>query len=251
MKIGGTGLVKGFLFAEQNRNTWVKEQLEKIPDGASILDAGAGTQRYKPYCQHLQYTSQDFCQYQGGGEEGLQFDAWDTSAIDLVSDIADIPVDDETFDAVLCTEVLEHVKNPDRVLLELSRVLKQGGKLIITAPFCSFTHMAPYHFCTGFNIFWYQEWMREFGLDIEIIERNGNYFDFLLQEIARIRDVTTKYSNEKITLFEQILSYLMIRFLHRLSKTANRSSELLCFGYHVVATKRCACNKSNDENEKA
>lgn len=38
------------------------------------------------------------------------------------------------FDAVVCSEVLEHVKNPDLVLREISRVLKKGGQLVITVP---------------------------------------------------------------------------------------------------------------------
>ena len=55
------------------RETWLKSQLESIPSGHRILDAGAGTTRYRKYCEHLKYVSQDFGQYDGQGDgEGLQ-----------------------------------------------------------------------------------------------------------------------------------------------------------------------------------
>ena len=39
----------------------------KIPEGARILDAGAGERSYERYCGHLMYVAQDFAQYDGVG----------------------------------------------------------------------------------------------------------------------------------------------------------------------------------------
>lgn len=109
----------------------------------------------RKYCKHLDYVSQDFCQYHGAeGEhpdEWLQPKGWDTSQIDLVSAITEIPVPDSGFDAILCCEVLGHVPEPTHALDEFARVLKPGGTLILTAPFGSNVHMAPYRFCSGFS----------------------------------------------------------------------------------------------------
>lgn len=111
-----------------NRDNWVKEQLSLIPDGKRILDAGAGEWRYKPFCSHLKYVSQDFCQYSGQGDDhGLQTGKWDTSHLDIVSDIVAIPEPDASFDVILCMEVLEHIPKPEAAIKEFSRLLCPGG----------------------------------------------------------------------------------------------------------------------------
>lgn len=45
---------------EERRNEWIEKQLKSIPDGLRILDAGAGELRWKKFCSHLEYVSQDF-----------------------------------------------------------------------------------------------------------------------------------------------------------------------------------------------
>jgi SAM-dependent methyltransferase len=56
------------------------------------------------------------------------------------------PVADEDFDAVLCTQVLEHVAEGDRLLMEATRVLKPGGTLLVTVPFAYGEHAWPHDY---------------------------------------------------------------------------------------------------------
>lgn len=162
---------------ERIRDTWISLQLLKLSQGLSILDAGAGECQYKKYCQHLVYTSQDFCQYDGTGNgSALQTGKFDTASIDIVCDITSIPIPDKTYDIILCTEVLKHTPDPQLVIKELSRLLKPGGILILTAPFCSPTHFAPYHFADGFSRYWYYHHLPKNQLQINSIEPIGNYF---------------------------------------------------------------------------
>lgn len=222
----------------ETRDSWLKQVLESLPSGLKILDAGAGECQYKKYCNHLEYTSQDFGQYDGKGDNvGMQTQEWDNSKIDIIGDICDIPVDSASFDIVMCTEVLEHVPDPINALRELNRVLKVGGRLIVTAPFNSLTHFAPYHFFSGFNQYFYQDWCIKNNYEIIQLVPNGNYFNFLAQEIRRVNSVLEKYANRKLSSDElQVLDSTLL-ILDNFENEYS-SAELLCFGYHLLAQKK-------------
>jgi SAM-dependent methyltransferase len=220
------------------RAEWIINTLKKIPDGLTLLDAGAGISPYRNYCSHLKYIAQDFGKYDGKGEVGLQTGEWDNSKLDIVSDINHIPLPDKAVDAIMCTEVFEHIPEPIQAIKEFSRLLKPGGLLIITAPFCSLTHFAPYHFYTGFNRFFYEKLLPENDFEILELEKNGNYFEYLGQEIRRVGTIATRYTNTKISLLDKIFLKGSMWTLQRLSKKDENSSELLNYGIHVFARKK-------------
>lgn len=222
---------------ESFRHEWIKRVLQQIPSGQRILDAGAGECPYRRHCAHLHYVSQDFAQYTGAGNTGLQTGTWDNSQLDIVSDITAIPVEDGSFDAVMCTEVLEHVPDPVAAIKELARIVKPGGTLIITSPFASLTHFAPYHFASGFNRFFYEHHLSKLGFDITEITFNGNYFEYIAQELWRIKHVATRYTDKKVNLFEKVIIYGVLQILSRLSRADKGSSELLSYGIHITARK--------------
>lgn len=224
--------------SDKARIDWVKKELKSIPSGQRILDAGAGELRLKPYCAHLDYVSQDFCQYNGEGDgSALQTGAWNTTSIDIVSNITSIPVPDASFDVVLCTEVLEHIPNPAEAIKEFARVLKSDGTLLLTAPFCSLTHFAPYHFSAGFNRYWYEEHLPANKIHIQEITPNGNWFEFMGQELSRSRFVSSTYSSALLGWLMLAASYPLRTILAFLSKSDRGSSHLLCYGYFVKAKK--------------
>jgi ubiquinone/menaquinone biosynthesis C-methylase UbiE len=222
-----------------NREQWLKKTLASIPAGSKILDAGAGELQYKRFCSHLKYVSQDFGKYNGKGNcAGIQTGTWDQSKLDIVCDITSIPEPDNSFDAVMCIEVLEHLPDPPKALSELVRLLKPGGTLIITAPICSLTHFAPYYFNNGFSRYFYEHWLKEFGAEIVELRWNGNYFEYLAQELRRLNSIGYEYSGTKNTLFERIATYIVLRFIWRLCRKNKGSEQLLAFGLHVIARKK-------------
>lgn len=156
-----------FWFAEAYaRDEWVRAQAATLPKGSSVLDAGAGASKYRPFFAHCQYKTQDFCLYQGPLVKYLQ-------PIDYVCDITSIPLPDGALDAILCTEVIEHVVDPMTVLAEFHRLLKPGGRLLITAPLLSHLHMEPFHYYGGFTHYWYEYWLPRKGFTIESVTRAG------------------------------------------------------------------------------
>lgn len=223
------------------REAWLEKTLKKLPKGLTILDAGAGELKYKPYCSHLRYTSQDFGQYDGkGNHEGMQTSSWDNSKLDIVSDITAIPVGAGTFDAIMCIEVLEHVPEPVKAIQEFSRILKPDGKLIITAPICSLTHYAPYFFQTGLSKYWYQYVLEKNGFNILELTFNGNYFEYLAQELRRMEIFQHRHSKSayKTNWLFAIARLIVLRTLHQFSTHSQNTEEILSYGIHVVAKKQ-------------
>ncbi|HCC08705.1 TPA: SAM-dependent methyltransferase [Candidatus Woesebacteria bacterium] len=223
---------------EQYRIEWVSKKLKKQIKNQKIIDVGAGECQYKKFCTHLRYTSQDINEYNPKAiNVGLQMPDWNNRMIDIVSDITKIPVKNKSFDVVLCTEVLEHVINPESAIKEISRITKNGGKLILTAPFCSLTHFAPYHYATGFNRYFFYEVLKKYGFRIIEISSNGNYFSYLQQEIQRTPQVIKNYVNPVLGKILFPLYYLLSLSIQPLIRYGNKSSELLTFGYHIYAEK--------------
>ena len=223
---------------ESVRVKWIEETLKKIPAGLTILDAGAGESQFKKFCDHLKYIAQDFGQYSGEGNIGLQTGTWDNTKLDIVSDILSIPLPDHSVDAIMCTEVLEHIPDPLGAIKEFSRLVKPGGYLLITAPFASITHFAPYHFASGLSRFFYEKNLAENGFKITDLQLNGNFFEFVAQENRRIKSIAKKYAGKNLNIFQKIIIHLNLRILQNLSKKDKGSSELLCYGIHVFARKK-------------
>jgi len=220
---------------DANRVEWLSTKLGQIPAGLRILDAGAGEQRFKPFCSHLTYVSQDFGQYEGEGDgKGLQTGIWDTRRIDLVCDITSIPENDASYDVVLCTEVLEHVPEPTKALDEFARLLKPGGKLILTAPFASLVHFAPYHFCTGFSRYWYEHHLEKRGFKIEELTPNGDWFAFCQQDLMSLGGFARKYED-----WSWPLAYLLgiLGAMYFKIRGGKPADDLACFSWQCVAVK--------------
>ncbi|NQV77546.1 MAG: methyltransferase domain-containing protein [Lutibacter sp.] len=160
-----------FGYNRSRRDIWIQSHLKMIDNDAVLLDVGAGSSPYKEYLSHCKYFAHDFVQLdntQIQDEEGY-------SKMDFISDVLNIPVENSFADAILCTEVIEHVKHPTLVIKELNRIVKKGGKLFLTAPLISGIHQAPYHFYGGFTKYWYLEILAENGFEIIELKENGIY----------------------------------------------------------------------------
>lgn len=224
---------------EATRAAWIRAGLKALPKGSRLLDAGAGEQQYRDACAHLDYVSQDFAQYKPETvNAGLQMEQWNYPKTDIVCDITSIPEKDESFDAILCSEVLEHVPDPVVALRELSRLLRKNGTLLLTAPFCSLTHFAPYHFSTGFNRYFYEHHLPLLGLKIEALEFNGNYFAWLGQELGRLPSIAERYTGNGPGRFAYRKIAAVRQMLEEWKQHDNGSTELLAFGCHVRAVKK-------------
>lgn len=101
-----------------------------------LLDVGCGSKPYKDLLSPNKYI-------------GLEIDTPEArrrATADVFYDGGKFPLENSSFDTILCNQVLEHVFNPDFFLSEIARVLKPGGRLLLTVPFVWDEHEQPYDY---------------------------------------------------------------------------------------------------------
>lgn len=220
---------------EEFRFQWVRDRLSEVPAGQTLLDVGAGECFYKPDASHLKYVAQDLATYDGKGDgKGLQTREWNTSQIDIVCDLLDIP-EDTQYDVVLCSEVLEHVPDAPASIRKMCRLVKPGGQIILTAPFISMTHFAPQHFATGFSRYFYEYHLAAAGFELVRMDPNGNIFELAAQEFDRGMDLIGVYSDKPMNNLLRRLGGRLTRLVARYGARHPESSEIGLFGWNVVA----------------
>ncbi|MEO5365083.1 MAG: class I SAM-dependent methyltransferase [Magnetococcus sp. WYHC-3] len=114
---------------------FLAEQAAQLPEGCRVLDAGAGRCPYAGLFVRHVYES---CDHPGGFYPG--------QAHSFLCPLDAIPRPDGHYDAVILTQVLEHVPDPGAVLGELGRVLAPGGRLLVTVPLNGPLHGEPWHY---------------------------------------------------------------------------------------------------------
>ncbi len=225
--------LKRLLDNKYQRNDWIEEQLNLLQANASILDAGCGRQPYRHACKHLNYYAQDFGRYKKDEKDSLTAgkDAYVYGRLDYTGNIWEIDEKDAFFDTILCTEVFEHIPYPSRAVREFSRLLKPGGRLILTVPSNSLRHMDPYFYFAGFSDRYLSFILKEHGFQDVVIATVGSYHAWLMVEEARsIR------SEGILALMALLPAFLYHYFKQR--HPSQKEVNTLCFGYHVTATKK-------------
>ena len=112
------------------------DQLASPLGGNIVIDVGCGEQPYRP-------SLRGFKRYVGFDS----IDAPDRGANpDVLGDALALPFATGCADAVLCTEVIEHVTDPAGMLSEFSRVLAPGGSVVLTSPFTWHLHDEPHDY---------------------------------------------------------------------------------------------------------
>src|SRR5690242_11975294 len=116
-----------------NLEAAAREATENRADSSRcVLDVGCG---HKPYSD----------MFPGFTYIGVNNSLEDASP-DIVANAECLPLATQSFDIVLCTQVLEHVPRPGRLLGECRRVLRPEGWLLLSAPFYWPIHEEPFDF---------------------------------------------------------------------------------------------------------
>ena len=96
-----------------------------------LLDAGAGRQAYRAMLQ-------PFC---------ASYESLDVAGpADHVADLQRTGLPDAQYDSIFCTQVLQHLPEPGAAIAEMARVLKPGGRVVISVPHLVWMHNEPHDY---------------------------------------------------------------------------------------------------------
>jgi SAM-dependent methyltransferase len=115
---------------------FVRNSARGLPAGARVADIGAGDSPYREFFDHCEYLAIDWGQSIHSG----------ALRADVVCSADHIALPDESVDAALVTQVLEHVPDPRAVLRDVHRILRMDGPLYLTVPLIWELHEFPYDY---------------------------------------------------------------------------------------------------------
>lgn len=142
--------------------------------GNALLDLGAGTKPYSPVYRE---------RFGSCTAVDVPYSPHDISHVDVLASADELPFGTETFDCIVCTEVLEHCPNPGGVLAEMHRVLRPGGFVFLTTPFLVPLHEMPhdYYRFTPSALQWLAQ---SAGLSVVSIRPKGDYLAVALNVLS-------------------------------------------------------------------
>jgi len=190
-----------------------------------LLDVGCGSMPYR------QYVPPGVTSYEGMDVEAR------TAGVTYIGDAQDMSqIMAESYDMVLCSEVLEHLPRPEAAIAEMARILKPSGQLLLSVPFLSRLHEEPHDY------FRYTEHglralLERHEFEVLEITTIGSVFSFLGHQISTLLVVgtwTVPVVRELMFGLNAALIALPCRLLDRLPGLARK----LPAGYVAVAMKR-------------
>lgn len=164
--------------------------------GGKLLDVGCGQKPYQALFEVDQYIG---IELEGGTHD------YEGSLADLFYSGGKLPLQGESFDWVLCSEVLEHVAEPITLLEEMNAILKKNGKILLTCPFVWDEHEVPNDFAR-YSSFGISEMMTKAGFEVNQVHKSSNF-------LAAVFQLSAIYVRQYILPKNKILKFLLTPIL--------------------------------------
>ena len=165
---------RGLMRVEVAIEQAIDEFASATASGARVLDAGCGEGAYVGRFPNARVVGVDLA---------VGDTSWDYSGLDAKADLARLPFHDGAFDAALNIVTLEHVPDPAAVLVELGRVLKPNGRILIVAPQLWEVHQAPHDYFR-FTRYGLERLLGDAGFEGVSIEPMGGFFTLLARRLV-------------------------------------------------------------------
>jgi ubiquinone/menaquinone biosynthesis C-methylase UbiE len=195
--------------------------------GGKLLDFGCGSKPYEDLFSHsTNYIGLDL---EVSGHSG------EYKRADVFYDGTNLPFGNNTFDSVIAIEVLEHIPNVEQILVELNRVLKPQGKILITTPFMYPEHEEPYDFhrftTDGHKVLLRDNW------SIIHIEKLNDSHDVIFQLLLRNQILAIKNVSSIVGKLRRILFISVINVFWLITKRLFSSNSKSYTNTLVIAEK--------------
>lgn len=152
-----------------------------------VLDAGSGEgDRYKEFFNFDKY---------------IRLDINKDNVPDIIGSVLNIPLESNSVDSIISTQVLEHVKNPQKAVSEFYRVLRTGGHCLVTVPQLNELHEEPNDYFR-FTKYGLEEIFRNAGFKIIVIDQRGGFWSANMQ--MQIRYIIDLFRLNKIRILRWI-----------------------------------------------
>lgn len=209
--------------SRQNLYEFLEKEYKQIKPGQSVLTIGAGGKINKELYKYGEEKYFDI----------LSFDIDEDRGPDVVGDICTYDFKEKRFDVIIMSEVIQFLQTPQIGIDNVYKILKPGGRLILTSPFVFPLHDRPYdlyrftkhglkYLLSGFD-------------EVTIEDRNGplEAIDVLWLRLNKFKGKHS-YSLKRIIVFTVFyLKRPLTLFLQRYIKT-----DIMTTGYNVVAIKK-------------
>lgn len=200
---------------------------------ANVLDIGCGN---KPYAEYILKITKNLSPQSYIGCDVVQSSE---QKVDILCDATNIPLNSDSFDVVLCAQVLEHVFDHKALISEAYRLLKDDGIFIVSAPFIWEHHEEPFDFYR-FTRFGFQKLLLDSGFKIEYYCANGGQWatlGLMLNMIVKT-PVKVKYVFvRKILSLFRICVFIISNFIFGLLNKIFDKSDKLTLNHIFVCRK--------------
>ena len=162
------------------------------------------------------------------------------AGVQIIGDAQGLGIADDAFDVVLCTEVLEHLPEPQRAVDEMFRVLRPGGTLLLTTRFLFPIHDAPHDYFR-FTKYGLRHLLRRFTI-LELQEETDSVgaIAVLLQRLGMQARTLGPVSARAIWLLGARIARpfgFLIRAEYGDSRRLTAETGIMTSGYHVACRK--------------
>ena len=216
----------------------LKKAQHQVKSGM-ILDVGCGL---KPYKSLLNASGSAY--YGTDYPLTMKGSYGKSTKADFFSESTLLPFNNNTFDTLLSTQMLEHVSDPKKVIQEMGRVLKPGGIMILSAPMTWPLHEEPYDFFR-YTLHGLRHLLQKANFEILDEIPRGNNFTTMAQML-----LDTQLDNTSQSFPKRLYSVILSLVVNQLCSVINlfQPAQRLCLGWVMVAKKMSDEEISSDEH---